>query len=220
MMHPDFILSFLRELQRNNSKQWMDLHREHYLQARQYFVEIVEHTLTELVTLDPSLHGVTAQESVFRINKNDFSKKGEPPYKGRIGAGMSKGGRHSAYANYILVLEPGGKSRVGGGMRSPGPKQLELIRQEIDYSPGELEAIVQAEDFRKQYGMLQGEKLSMAPKGYTSTHPAIDLLKHKGFLALHYFTDEEVCTPGFTDRLLPFFKAVKPLHDFLNRTIN
>jgi uncharacterized protein (TIGR02453 family) len=182
-MDTAFILDFLRELQSNNSKHWMDLHREQYTEARQYFTDLVNNTLGQLITIDPSLHGVTAQQSIFRINKNDFSKKGEPPYKGRIGAGMSKGGRHSAYANYILVLEPGGKSRVGGGMRSPSPKHLELIREEIDYSPGELEAIVQAEDFRKYVGPLQGEKRSTAPKGYTNTHPALHLLKHKSFLA-------------------------------------
>jgi uncharacterized protein (TIGR02453 family) len=219
-MDTAFILRFLRELQRNNSKQWMDLHREQYLQARQYFLDLVNDTLQQLTSLDPSLLGVTAQESIFRINKNDFSKKGEAPYKGRIGAGMSKGGRHSAYANYILVLEPGGMSRAGGGMRSPGPKQLELIREEIDYSPGELESIVEAEEFRKYFGALQGEKRSMAPKGYPNTHPAIELLKHKGFLALHYFSDEEVCAPGFAEQLLLYVKAVKPLHDFLNRTVN
>ena len=219
-MDTAFILGFLRELQQNNSKAWMDLHREEYLEARTHFVDLVNYSLRQLSTLDPSLLGVTAQESIFRINKNDFSKKGEAPYKGRIGAGLAKGGRHSAYANYILVLEPGGKSRVGGGMRSPSPRQLERIRQEIDYSPGELEAIVQAADFSQYYGELQGEQRSTAPKGYAKTHPAIGLLKHKGFLALHYFSDEEVCAPGFAEQLLPYFRAVKPLHDFLNRTLN
>lgn len=214
------ILDFLRALQQHNSKPWMDEHREEYLQARSYFVEVVESLLAALLRHDPSLHGVTATESIFRINKNDFSKKGEPPYKGHFGAGMSAGGRHSPYANYVLVLEPNGKSRIGGGIRKPSPKQLELIRQEIDYSPGELQQILREPAFASVFGALQGDKRKSAPKGYDKSHKEIELLQHTGFQVLHYFTDEEVCAPGFVERLLPLYRQVKPLHDFLNRTVN
>jgi uncharacterized protein (TIGR02453 family) len=103
-MDTAYILNFLKELQLHNSKTWMDDHREQYLQAKQYFVELVEHVLRELQAIDPELHGVKAAECIFRINKNDFSKKGEAPYKGHFGAGLSPGGRHSPFANYILVL--------------------------------------------------------------------------------------------------------------------
>jgi uncharacterized protein (TIGR02453 family) len=213
------VLDFLRVLQRHNSKMWMDEHREEYLQAKSHFVQAVSFLLGSLQQHDTTLRGVTAQDCIFRINKNDFSKKGEPPYKGHFGAGMSAGGRHSPFANYVLVLEPNGKSRAGGGIRKPTPSQLERIRQEIDYSPGELQGILQEPAFASTFGALQGEKRKAAPKGYDKRHQEIELLKQNGFQVLHYFTDEEVCAPDFIYKLLPLYERVKPLHDFLNRSL-
>lgn len=213
------ILAFLHALQQNNSKLWMDRHREEYLQARSDFAALVSLLLTQLQQFDQSLHGVTAAECLFRINKNDFSKKGEAPYKGHFGAGMSPGGRHSPYANYVLVLEPNGKSRAGGGIRKPTPKQLELIREEIDYNPGELESILKEPDFYESFGELRGEQRKSAPKGYDKSHPDITLLRYNGYQVLHYFTDEEVCSPDFKNKLLPLYRQLKPLHDFLNQSL-
>jgi len=213
------VLAFLRALQQHNSKLWMDSHREAYQQAKSCFTALVTQLLAGIQQFDSSLHGVTAAECLFRINKNDFSKKGEAPYKGHFGAGMSPGGRHSPYANYVLVLEPNGRSRAGGGIRKPGTKQLELIREEIDYSPGELRGILDNPGFRAAFGGLQGEQRKSAPKGYDKSHPDITLLRHNGFQVLHYFTDEEVCSPDFIEKLLPLYRQVKPLHDFLNQPI-
>ncbi|QCR23349.1 DUF2461 domain-containing protein [Pontibacter sp. SGAir0037] len=218
-MNTSYILGFLRQLQANNSKLWMDQHREQYQEARQCFTELVAYAIDELQQLDATLYGVKPQECLFRINKNDFSKKGEAPYKGRMGAGISEGGRHSPYANYILVLEPGGRSRIGGGMANPTPAQLALVREEIDYNPGELEAILLAPDFKAQFGTLQGDKMQGTPKGYSKSHTALGLLQHKQYLALHYFTDEEICNLSFLKQLKPLYTTVKPLHDFLNRTV-
>ncbi|WP_299824267.1 DUF2461 domain-containing protein [uncultured Pontibacter sp.] len=213
------ILEFLRDLQQNNSKVWMDKNRARYLAAKDEFQKLTAHLLEELRQIDANLANVSPAECIFRINKNDFSKKGEPPYKDHFGAGMSPGGRHSPFANYVLVLSPGGKCRAGGGIRKPNPKQLELIRQEIDYSPGELESILAAPTFRAAFGGFRGEKRKTAPKGYSKDHPAIELLKYNGYQVLHYFTDQEACAPDFSDRLLALYKEVQPLHNFLNRPL-
>ncbi|OKL39813.1 DUF2461 domain-containing protein [Pontibacter flavimaris] len=218
-MNIPFILSFLRQLRQHNSKVWMDAHREEYLQAKAYFVELVEYLLAELQQFDASLYGVSAQECIFRINKNDFSKKGEAPYKGHFGAGISPGGRHSPFANYVLVLEPEGLSRIGGGMRKPGTKQLGLIREEIDYNPGQLQQLLNEPSFKASFGGFRGEKTRNAPKGYDKSHPELALLKYKGYQVLHYFSDEEVSQPQFIERVPPLLRQLKPLHDFLNNAI-
>lgn len=219
-MNIPFILDFLADLQRNNSKLWMDAHRDRYQEARHHFTQLVAFAIQQLQQIDASLYGVTPQECMFRINKNDFSKKGEAPYKGRMGAGISRGGRHSPYANYILVLEPNGRSRIGGGVPNPRPEHLELIRQEIDYSPGELEQLITAPAFVQEFGGLRGDTLKTTPKGYDRSHASIALLRHKNFVAMRYLSDEEACSPQMTAQLLPTYKNVKPLLDFFNRAIN
>lgn len=218
-MNIPFILDFLQKLRQNNSKIWMDANREEYLQAKVFFVEVVEQLIVQLQQFDASLHGVTARECIFRINKNDFSKKGEAPYKGHFGAGISPGGRHSPFPNYVLLLEPNGLSRVGGGIRKPTTKQIELIREEIDYNPNQLQSVLDDADFKNTFGELRGEKTVHAPKGYDKSHPELELLKYKGFQVLHYFSDEEVSHPQFTERVPQLLRQVKPLHDFLNNAL-
>ncbi|GHA76989.1 DUF2461 domain-containing protein [Pontibacter akesuensis] len=214
-----FILHFLEQLRENNSKDWMDAHREEYLQAKAYFVEIVAQLIGELQQFDPSLIGVTPQQCIFRINKNDFSKKGEAPYKGHFGAGISQGGRHSPFANYVLLLEPGNNSRIGGGIRQPGTRQLELIREEIDYNPGTLQQLLGEPEFGHLWGKLRATQRKQPPKGYDKTHPELDLLKYNGFQVLRYYTDTEVQAEGFLSSLPPLYRQVKPLHDFLNTAL-
>lgn len=218
-MNIPFILHFLERLRQNNSKDWMDAHREEYLQAKEYFMEIVTRLIEELQQFDASLLGVTPQQCMFRINKNDFSKKGEAPYKGHFGAGISQGGRHSPFANYVLLLEPGNMTRIGGGIRQPGTRRLELIREEIDYSPGKLHQLLEESEFEAVWGKLRGTQRKLPPKGYDKTHPELDLLKYNGFQVLHYFSDEEVQTKGFIGSLPPLYRQVKPLHDFLNTAL-
>ncbi|TPE43519.1 DUF2461 domain-containing protein [Pontibacter mangrovi] len=218
-MNVRLVLDFLSLLQQHNSKAWMDEHREEYLLAKAHFVEMVAYLIEALQQTDASLLGVTPQECLFRINKNDFSRKGEAPYKGYLGAGISAGGRHSPFANYVFALEPGGMSRIGGGIRKPGTKRLELIREEIDYNPGQLQQVLDEPLFKATFGTFRGERTRQGPRGYDKLHPELELLRSKGFQVMHYFSDEEVCAPGFIDRLVPMLRQVKPLHDFLNNAI-
>jgi uncharacterized protein (TIGR02453 family) len=213
------ILDFLGDLQKNNSKAWMDDNRERYMMAKEEFLKVIAYLIKKMQQFDSSLINVTPAECLFRINKNDFSKKGEAPYKDHFGAGISQGGRHSPFANYVLVVSPNGSSRAGGGIRKPTTKQLEQIREEVDYNPGELESILAEPHFKNQFGGLRGEKRKTAPKGYSKDHPAIELIKFNGFQVLHYFTDSQVCSTDFIDNLLSLYKTVKPLHNFLNRSI-
>lgn len=213
------ILNFLCDLQKNNSKAWMDNNREQYIKAKTEFSKLVSYLLSDLQQFDSSLKNVTPAECIFRINKNDFSKKGEAPYKDHFGAGISPGGRHSPFANYVLILSPNGNSRAGGGIRKPTTKQLEQIREEIDYSPGALEGILNDPEFKSLFGGIRSKQRKTSPKGYSKDHPAINLMKYNGYQVLHYFTDSETLAPGFTDNLLNIYKTVKPLHNFLNRSI-
>ncbi len=197
----------------------MDKHREEYIKAKGEFLKLITHLLTELQAFDSSLKDVTPAACMFRINKNDFSKKGEAPYKDHFGAGISQGGRHSPFANYVIVLSPNGKTRAGGGIRKPTAKQLDKIREEIDYSPGELENILNEPKFKDLFKGLNGEQRKTSPKGYSKDHPALNLIKYNGFQVLHYYSDEQTYDHNFIDKLVSLYKTVKPLHDFLNRSI-
>jgi uncharacterized protein (DUF2461 family) len=64
-----------------------------------------------------------------------------------------------------------------------------------------------------------GQKLSRAPKGFSEDDPAIDILKLKSFVCTSKLTDTQVLSKDFVGHALGYFKALKPMLDFLNRGI-
>lgn len=220
MSNLKLILDFLSELKEHNQKEWMDGNRSYYEQAKNEFKSLVSDILESMKKIDPSLEMLSVNDCIFRLNRDIRFSADKTPYKSWMAAVMSEGGKKSLNAVYYLHLQPGGESMVAGGMYQPAGEQLRKIRQEVDYNAAELKQIVEAPDFRKYFGEIQGEKLSRAPKGYAPEHPNIEFLKLKSFLAVRNFTDQEVTSPGFTDQVIETFRAVQPLNDFLNVAVS
>ena len=110
-----------------------------------------------------------------------FSKN-KAPYKNNFGISLSKGGKNTDFCGYYIHLQPG-ESFIAGGSYQPMPDKLAAIRQEIDYNFEEFTSIITHKEFVKHFGTLTGDKLQRPPKGYDTENPAIEYIKHKGFLA-------------------------------------
>src|SRR5690606_13114364 len=129
--------SFLKELKKNNNRDWFSLHKDFYEQAKSDAVQFLDQILRKSVRFEPLLKGVHAEKCIMRIYRDVRFSKNKDPYKTNFGlpfpgknAGMEKGG-------YYLHIEPGA-SFVGGGYWMPDPEDLKKIRQEIDYNPKEI----------------------------------------------------------------------------------
>jgi uncharacterized protein (TIGR02453 family) len=214
------ILDFLKNLQKNNNKEWMDAHRAAYEIARDAFKEIVSILITEVIRFDEDLAGLAPKDCIFRINRDIRFSKDKTPYKTNFGAALSEGGRRSPNAVYYLHLQPYDESFIAGGMYMPDKEYLAKIRQEVDYNPEELKKIVKAPDFKKYFGSIQGEKFSRPPKGYDITHPNIELLKLKSFIVIHRFTDEKVTSENFITNIIPMYQTIQPFIRYLNVAIS
>jgi hypothetical protein len=63
---------------------------------------------------------------------------------------------------------------------------------------------------------MTGETLKTVPQGFPADHPHIDLLRHKGFLAMRQLKDAEVKAADFPKVAAAAFKALQPFERFLN----
>ena len=214
------IFTFLRQLDSNNNKAWMDDHRKPYQAARQSFIDFTAYLLEELSADDEGLRGLDPKKCIFRINRDIRFSKNKLPYKNNFGAAMAEGGRNSGNPVYYFHLQPNDESFIAGGLYQPPNDVLAKIRQEIDYNASELKTITSAPDFQQYFGEIQGGALKRAPKGYEPTHPNIELLKHKDYLAIHKLTDREVIEEGFPDRALIVFRAMMPFVQYLNVAVS
>lgn len=220
-MRLEYVLRFLKDLNRNNNRDWFEKNKDRYLEAKQYFEELVAVVLEELITFDSSLSGLDPKKLSFRIYRDVRFSKDKRPYKTNMGASFSPGGKLIQAPGYYVHLEPGNKSFVGGGIYMPDASLLAKIRQEIDYNGAILEKIMYDRKFRNTYGDFDVvDQLKTAPKGYPKDHPHIDWLRHKSYVVSKSFADREVVEKKFIRNVVNAFRVLKPLNDFLKEAIS
>lgn len=209
-------LDFLGKLKKNNDREWFAKNRILYDAAKSEFELFVRQVIIKVTEFDPILKGLEAGSCIFRINRDTRFSNDKSPYKTNFGAFIVRGGRKNGdrFAGYYIHLEPGGCMVAGGAYMPPSP-WLIAIRERIDNNPSEFIKIITSRSFKEAFGSLQGEKVKTSPKGYSSDHPHIDLLRHKSFLAMRDLKDKEVTDKEFFSHVISLLKAMKPLNDYL-----
>jgi uncharacterized protein (TIGR02453 family) len=220
-MKLEFILKFLKDLNKHNDRVWFEKNKDRYLEAKQGFEEVVSSILSELIQFDPGLDGLDAKKLPFRIYRDVRFSKDKRPYKTNMGAGFSPNGKLVQEPGYYLHIEPGNKSFVAGGIYMPDTANLSKIRQEIDYNVDALKKILNAKKFKSLYKDFDDfDKLKNMPKGYPKDHPSIELLKHKSYIVSRPFTDKEVNDKKFIKVFATSAREIKPLNDFIKNAIS
>lgn len=213
-------LQFLRDLSENNHKEWFHDNKKVYQAAKNDFYELVAETITNIGQFDPNVNGLLPKKCVFRINRDIRFSKNKSPYKTNFGAAMARGGRKSPYGGYYLHIEPTGESFLAGGMYRPESKYLKMIRQEIDYNISSFLDVVEAENFKKHFGEIQGDRVKTSPQGYKRDHEHIYYIRLKSFLAYKPYESSKILEQNFSNFAQETFSAIQPLNNFLNTAIS
>ncbi len=209
-------LQFIKDLKKNNDRNWFQENKSCYDQARENFLNFVAEWIKGIQAFDVSVGDQQAKDIVFRIYRDVRFSNDKRPYKDHFGAYLAPGGRKSVYPGYYLHVSTGNQSFMGGGLWMPPPAHLKAVRQEIDYNFPEFANIVQSPDFIDCFGReLVGEKLKTNPKGYEATNPAIQYLKHRSWVATHALSDKQLGQPDLLKQCLGIAQTLKPLKDFL-----
>jgi uncharacterized protein (TIGR02453 family) len=210
------VVSFLKTLQKNNSKAWFDEHREEYEIAKKEFLANVELFIKGLTRVDPAIGNPLPKECIFRINRDVRFSKNKDPYKNNMGAVFASGGKKSPKPCYYVHIQPGA-SFIAGGIWMPEKEILEKIRQEIDYEGASLQALLKKASFKKYFsGLDQEAVLTRIPKGYDEAHPMAPFLKLKSFTIMHEVSDAQVLDVKFPEYVVKVFTQIKPFNDFLS----
>ena len=215
------VLKFLKNLKQNNNQPWMDLHRNDYEKAKEDFHLFVDEMINNIAKFDTSIGMLKSKECSFRINRDIRFSKDKRPYKNNMAAYFNREGKKGRGAGYYIHIEPG-KSFVAAGIWMPEAKDLAAIRQEIDYNFEEWEKILSTASFKNQFkdGIDNSDTLVRPPKGYTDDNPAITYLKFKSFIFRKSFSDKEVLDSSFPKVVSKTFQTVKPVIEFINRSLD
>lgn len=212
------IFDFLRDLRENNSKEWMDEHRQRYHNAKDAWLEEVDRYLKRLSQHDARLEKLKPKECIMRINNNNVFHPDKPTYKDNFGFDPYRG---PGQVSFYLHLSPSG-SFVAGGLYHPDRDQLKAVREAIDYDGHKLQKLMAKRDFDDYFGGFgeTDDALKTSPRDYSIDHEHIEMLRLKSFVVLHDLTQEEIISDDFIDELEKAFVLIQPFNDYLRKAIN
>jgi len=212
-------LNFIKDVAENNNREWFAVNKEVYEEAKNDVLKLVSAIIPELAKIDPILSAeADPKKCLLRIYRDVRFSKNKDPYKNNYGMWFStkKGGNEPGY---YLHIQPG-KSFIAGGYWMPDLPHLKLIRQEIDYNAEDFKAIINDQEFKKNFKLGGDNALKNAPKGYDPADPNIEFLKLKSFEATMKIEYEEFFKPNLVNKLISSFKTVQPLVAFLRNAID
>ncbi len=207
-------LQFLKDLEKNNNREWFNENKNHYLEAKEDVELFIENLIQEIAQFDEEILKIDPKKAVFRIYRDIRFSKDKTPYKIHFGAslGMRKG---SKISGYYIHIEPG-KSFLAGGVYNPESAVLKQIRNEIRANGDDLLKIIEQKDFRNNFrGLSVEHKLQRVPAGFEKNHPMAEYLKLKSFTVSHPISNEALFDPNAAKNFAEILKTIKPLNDFL-----
>ncbi len=213
------VLNFLKELSRNNNKEWFHANKPVYQAALADFTTFTDALISKVAGFDKDIASLSAKECIFRIYRDVRFSPDKTPYKTNFGAAFMKGGKKSPFAAYYVHLEPG-KSFCGGGVWMPPGDVLKAIRQELYYHSDEFIKIIENKNFKDIFGELGGDKLQRPPVGFPKEFPQVELLKFKSYVVGNNMPDSTVLSNEFLDEVSSKFKTMNPFIQFLNRAVS
>jgi uncharacterized protein (TIGR02453 family) len=212
-------LSFLRALKRHNEREWFRDRKDQYEQhVRAPMIAVIEQLARDLPSFAPELVA-DARRSLYRIYRDTRFSEDKSPLKTYVAAVFPPrdGEKHRSAGLYFEVAP--GWVWAGGGLYAPSTADLYRVREHIATHLTQFRAIVEARAFRRQCGVLKGERLMRVPRGFPSDHPAAEFLTFKQYLAWREFPDDFAVSPRFYRGLVDVFRATAPLVRYLNTAL-
>lgn len=207
---------FLKNLARNNNRDWFNAHKDQYLASLDNVATFVDALIIRMNQHD-SLETPSGKKSLYRIYHDVRFSADKTPYTAKF-SGHLKRTKPQLRGGYYFRFKPG-SSRLACGFAYPNPDDLRRIRQDIDYNYKAWHKLLDSKKIRTTFGQMLGEQVKTAPKGYSKDHPAIELLRYKQFWFERTLTDDEVLDANFLTVMNNTFKAIRPYFDYMTEVL-
>ncbi len=209
--------AFLEALAANNNRDWFAEHKQDYENRVRSpslaFIAAVGEKLPgfapHFVADDRKMGG-----SLMRIYRDTRFSKDKTPYKTNIGIQFRHEAGKDVHAPGYYVHISAAECFIGVGIWHPPSDALAKIRTAIAEKPQAWLAARDNAQFSRWFA-LSGSSLKTAPRGYDKTHPLIDDLKRKDFIAIARLPSALIEQADFSDIACDYFTAGAPLMRFL-----
>lgn len=207
---PQEILDFLKKLEKNNDREWFNDHKKEFKTVEER-VKNAYHTLYESL----KIHDEVDIPKLFRIYRDVRFSKDKSPYKTHFGGSFHRK-KPQLRGGYYLHIQPNNESFIAVGFWDPSKEDLLRIRKEFEMDGNTIRNMISQKSFKSTWGNFVGEELKTAPKGFDKEHSSIDLIRKKQFIFTRKFTDKEVISDDFIQKVDESFKAIRPYLNYMS----
>ena len=228
------LIAFLRNLVRNNNKEWFAAHKAEYERAKQTVEALAEELIHRIGEFDPYVANLRPADCTYRIYRDTRFTQDKSPYKDHMGIYICRGGKKSGFSGYYFHIsanqsdeDPTIKNYDVCHMMAIGnyyceQKALKVLREDIEMGKGEFEAILQQVTSAHSYPELKLDRsyaLKTMPRDFPKDSPHADLLKLRNYALYASLSEEYLTAPDLAKRLAEVCRSAKPFLDFVNRGI-
>ncbi len=206
------IFDFFKDLKNNNNRVWFLKNKSSFNPNQEQvkiFGEMVKDRLNNFDNID--------KFKLFRIYRDVRFSKNKTPYKTHFGLTWHRT-KPKLRGGYYLHIE-NKRSFLACGFWAPIPQDLKRIRDEISHDSSELKSILFDNEFQSVWGQLKGDEVKTAPRGFDKNHPDIELIKKKQYILTINFTNNDVCSENFIERIEQALFKVKPFVDYMSEVL-
>lgn len=215
-------IAFLSELERNNNRDWFNANKDRYeALVLDVALEFIQSMYEPLADFAPHFTAIPKRMggSLMRVYRDTRFSKDKTPYKTNIGIQFRHEQARDVHSpGYYVHVDPA-RVFLGVGMWRPPSGALRQIRERISHKPAEWERARGDKEFRRHFE-LGGESLTRPPRGFDASHPWIDDIKRKDFIAVKDMQVETALAPRFRQQVETAFRASEPYMRFLCKSVD
>ena len=215
---PADTFTFLRELRRNNNREWFQDNKPRYQQ------QVVEPMGEFINAMAPRLAKISTAfvadarpngGSMFRIYRDTRFARDKSPYKTNAGCQFRHVAGKDAHApGFYVHLEPDNVF-FGGGLWLPPSQVLFNVRTAIVAKPEQWQRVINQKKLRDRFGGLGGSSLQRVPRGFSADHPCAEDLKRKSYVLMQQVDESVVCSRDFVGEVERAFRTLSDFMQFL-----
>ncbi len=211
------LFQFLRELGRNNNRDWFTQNKSRYEQdVRDAAVQLVAELQKPLSKAAPMLNPIAKGHggSVLRIYRDTRFAKDKTPYKTNVGISIRHQAGKDIHAPSIYIHLDAKECFIGAGCWRPDSQALAAIRTAIDKHPQKWIRVRDNKSFRSEYHFA-GDCLKTTPRDYPKDHPLIGDLRRVDFIAIAPLSIAQMTSDQVVAIVVDHVKKAKPWMTFL-----
>lgn len=214
---PSGTLSFLNELEANNTKTWFEGNKQRYYDlilepSRAFVEEMGEH----LMALEPTINAVAkVNGSLFRIYRDQRFHADEPPLKTRIGIIFWQGAGKRMQSSAFYLHFDSKELLLAAGIRRFKPPMLAAYRAYIKDEKRRRELHTILETLTAKGYRLPERRYKRFPQGFNASMLCAELSLYDCMYAYTLTDAVLITTPALIDTLYAHYEAMLPLQQWV-----